>query len=101
MFSILLVILFVVVWVCARIIAGATKVVEGIGDPRDRVAKLNGSYHQHVLNGKKKLAGSVVAAKHSPDQVRSLASSVRSVAQEATRSASAEYHYRRRQKKAS
>lgn len=100
MFTLMLVLFVVVVWICGKLAQAASHVVESIGDPRERVAQLNGQYHQAVLNSKEKLANTVVAAHHSPskttDRLRSASQTVRGVSREAFRSASAEYHYRRK-----
>lgn len=56
MFTILLVFLVVVVWVFSSLARAAGKIVESVGDPRDRVCKLNGQYHQLSLDSKKAVA---------------------------------------------
>ena len=65
MFTLLVVLLIVVAWVFGKIASAASHIVEQIGDPRDKVCKLNGAYHQASLEARKTAASLYVAGKRS------------------------------------
>jgi Sec-independent protein translocase protein TatA len=87
MFTILLVLLAVVVWGCTQIARAAEKVVEGIGDPQERVAKINGAMHHTIDNAKPAINKAVDHAKHAPEEVRDAGSSVLEFISDTTREA--------------